>query len=241
MPRASCTTPATTCMASCPPTEARHDPALAAVSGAVGPAGADLAGAQPEPVAGHGPARRRARPAAGSGIRTAAAAQGAHPQLPAGRAATAAGGVRHRPLELHRRPAHPARRRPGALRLRRHPADPHQPPRPGGAGLHHHLDAGTIWVSYDPIGNMLLIHVLDLVDEQTWIDTIQQRYERPLLEIFQSATNCSPWRSCWRRSCCCSPWASRSYGWCADRAPRSEEHTSELQSLMRISSAVFCL
>src|SRR3546814_5844657 len=27
----------------------------------------------------------------------------------------------------------------------------------------------------------------------------------------------------------------------ADRAPRSEEHTSELQSLMRISYAVFCL
>src|SRR3546814_7801389 len=26
-----------------------------------------------------------------------------------------------------------------------------------------------------------------------------------------------------------------------DRQPRSEEHTSELQSLMRISSAVFCL
>src|SRR3546814_2380122 len=26
-----------------------------------------------------------------------------------------------------------------------------------------------------------------------------------------------------------------------DRFPRSEEHTSELQSLMRISSAVFCL
>src|SRR3546814_12699470 len=28
---------------------------------------------------------------------------------------------------------------------------------------------------------------------------------------------------------------------CADRPPRSEEHTSELQSLMRISYAVFCL
>src|SRR3546814_7346887 len=27
----------------------------------------------------------------------------------------------------------------------------------------------------------------------------------------------------------------------ADRSPRSEEHTSELQSLMRISYAVFCL
>lgn len=44
---------------------------------------------------------------------------------------------------------------------------------------------GTIWVSYDPVGDMLLIHVLDLVDGQDWIDTIQQRYERPLLEIFQ--------------------------------------------------------
>src|SRR3546814_9407386 len=28
---------------------------------------------------------------------------------------------------------------------------------------------------------------------------------------------------------------------CAARSPRSEEHTSELQSLMRISYAVFCL
>ncbi len=44
---------------------------------------------------------------------------------------------------------------------------------------------GTIWVSYDPAGSMLLIHVLDLVNEQTWIRTIQQRYERPLLEIFE--------------------------------------------------------
>lgn len=44
---------------------------------------------------------------------------------------------------------------------------------------------GTIWVSYDPAGSVLLIHVLDLVDENTWIDSIQRRYERPLLEIFQ--------------------------------------------------------
>ena len=44
---------------------------------------------------------------------------------------------------------------------------------------------GTIWVSYDPAASVLLIHVLDLVDEQAWIDTIQRRYERPLLEIFQ--------------------------------------------------------
>lgn len=44
---------------------------------------------------------------------------------------------------------------------------------------------GTIWVSHDSTRNVLLIHVLDLVDEQSWIGTIKQRYERPLLEIFQ--------------------------------------------------------
>jgi len=44
---------------------------------------------------------------------------------------------------------------------------------------------GTIWVSYDSSANVLLIHVLDLVDEAGWIDSIKQRYELPLLEIFQ--------------------------------------------------------
>lgn len=44
---------------------------------------------------------------------------------------------------------------------------------------------GTIWVSHDSTRNVLLIHVLDLVDAQSWISTIKQRYERPLLEIFQ--------------------------------------------------------
>jgi len=44
---------------------------------------------------------------------------------------------------------------------------------------------GTIWVSHDPDTKRLLIHVLDLVDPQSWIDTIKQRYERPLLEIFR--------------------------------------------------------
>src|SRR3546814_6309029 len=73
-------------MASCRPMEARHDASLAAVSAAVGPAGADLAGTQPERVAGHDPARCRARTAAGQGVRTAASAQGAHPQLSVGRA-----------------------------------------------------------------------------------------------------------------------------------------------------------
>lgn len=44
---------------------------------------------------------------------------------------------------------------------------------------------GTIWVDHDSIRNVLLIHVLDLIDEDAWIATIKQRYERPLLEIFQ--------------------------------------------------------
>jgi multicomponent K+:H+ antiporter subunit E len=44
---------------------------------------------------------------------------------------------------------------------------------------------GTIWVDHDSVRNVLLIHVLDLVDETAWIATIKRRYERPLLEIFQ--------------------------------------------------------
>ncbi|HLQ86407.1 MAG TPA: Na+/H+ antiporter subunit E [Salinisphaeraceae bacterium] len=43
---------------------------------------------------------------------------------------------------------------------------------------------GTIWVSHDSRSSMLVIHVLDLVDEQGWIADIKQRYEQPLLEIF---------------------------------------------------------
>ena len=44
---------------------------------------------------------------------------------------------------------------------------------------------GTIWVDHDSQRNVLLIHVLDLVDESVWIDTIKRRYEQPLREIFR--------------------------------------------------------
>ena len=44
---------------------------------------------------------------------------------------------------------------------------------------------GTLWVRYNAETQSLLIHVLDLVDEATWIDTIKGRYERLLLEIFE--------------------------------------------------------
>lgn len=44
---------------------------------------------------------------------------------------------------------------------------------------------GTVWVRHDSSRQRLVIHVLDLVDEDAWITKIKQRYERPLLEIFR--------------------------------------------------------
>lgn len=43
---------------------------------------------------------------------------------------------------------------------------------------------GTMWIQYDREGGRLLVHVLDLIDEEEWIRQIKRRYERPLLEIF---------------------------------------------------------
>lgn len=44
---------------------------------------------------------------------------------------------------------------------------------------------GTAWVSHDSSRRLLVIHVLDLVDEQVSAAYIKQTYERPLLEVFQ--------------------------------------------------------
>ena len=44
---------------------------------------------------------------------------------------------------------------------------------------------GTIWVNYDAAKGTLLLHVLDLVDETVWVQTIKGRYERLLMEIFE--------------------------------------------------------
>lgn len=44
---------------------------------------------------------------------------------------------------------------------------------------------GTAWIEFDPARRTLLLHVLDLVDEQVWIDLIKNRYERLLMEIFE--------------------------------------------------------
>jgi multicomponent K+:H+ antiporter subunit E len=44
---------------------------------------------------------------------------------------------------------------------------------------------GTAWVGFDPENGVCTVHVLDLVDEKAWVETIRHRYERRLLEIFE--------------------------------------------------------
>ncbi|WEK52019.1 MAG: Na+/H+ antiporter subunit E [Candidatus Kaistia colombiensis] len=44
---------------------------------------------------------------------------------------------------------------------------------------------GTAWIEYHADNGRLMIHVLDLVDEQAWIDLIRDRYARMLSEIFE--------------------------------------------------------
>lgn len=44
---------------------------------------------------------------------------------------------------------------------------------------------GTAWIEYHVGSGRLRIHVLDLIDQQAWIDLIKQRYERRLMEIFE--------------------------------------------------------
>jgi multicomponent K+:H+ antiporter subunit E len=43
---------------------------------------------------------------------------------------------------------------------------------------------GTSWAHYEAEANVLTLHVLDLVDEETWVRQFKDRYERRLMEIF---------------------------------------------------------
>jgi multicomponent K+:H+ antiporter subunit E len=47
------------------------------------------------------------------------------------------------------------------------------------------LTPGTLTADLSPDGRHLLVHCLDLDDPQAMVDSIKQRYERPLLEIFR--------------------------------------------------------
>lgn len=44
---------------------------------------------------------------------------------------------------------------------------------------------GTLWVQYDAGTGSLLLHVLDLVDEDEWRRLVKDRYECRLMEIFE--------------------------------------------------------
>lgn len=46
---------------------------------------------------------------------------------------------------------------------------------------------GTVWAGLTEDRRILTIHVLDLQDENEWIDIIKNRYESLLMEIFESA------------------------------------------------------
>jgi len=43
---------------------------------------------------------------------------------------------------------------------------------------------GTLWVDYDSAKSTMLLHVLDMIDEQQWVTIVKERYEKPLMEIF---------------------------------------------------------
>jgi multicomponent K+:H+ antiporter subunit E len=44
---------------------------------------------------------------------------------------------------------------------------------------------GTAWIEYAADSGILVIHVLDLVSEEEWVDLIKDRYEGMLMEIFE--------------------------------------------------------
>jgi multicomponent K+:H+ antiporter subunit E len=44
---------------------------------------------------------------------------------------------------------------------------------------------GTAWAQVTADRSTLLLHVLDVDDEAAIVATIKQRYERPLMEIFE--------------------------------------------------------
>jgi multicomponent K+:H+ antiporter subunit E len=43
---------------------------------------------------------------------------------------------------------------------------------------------GTVWVEYDSAKGTMLLHVLDLIEEDDWVRNVKDRYERRLMEIF---------------------------------------------------------
>jgi multicomponent K+:H+ antiporter subunit E len=44
---------------------------------------------------------------------------------------------------------------------------------------------GTSWAGYNPRSRVLTMHILDLIDEESWLHTVQDRYARRLIEVFR--------------------------------------------------------
>ncbi len=44
---------------------------------------------------------------------------------------------------------------------------------------------GTVWAGLSADGRQLTLHILDIGDEQHWIGYIKERFERPLMRIFE--------------------------------------------------------
>jgi multicomponent K+:H+ antiporter subunit E len=43
----------------------------------------------------------------------------------------------------------------------------------------------SVWVNFDANRQMLTLHVLDASDEAAWVRLVTERYEKPLMEIFE--------------------------------------------------------
>jgi len=71
---------------------------------------------------------------------------------------------------------------PGFLRIPLRMRDPH-----GLAALACIITftPGTVWADYAQAENLLTLHVLDLKDEDHWRALIRDRYEAPLMEIYE--------------------------------------------------------
>jgi len=71
---------------------------------------------------------------------------------------------------------------PGFLRIPLRMRDPH-----GLAALACIITftPGTVWADYAQAENLLTLHVLDLKDENHWRSLIRDRYEAPLMEIYE--------------------------------------------------------
>ena len=74
------------------------------------------------------------------------------------------------------------RQRPGFIHIPLDLRDPH-----GLAVLSMIVTAtpGTVWAETSPDHRVLTLHILELKDEAAWHRTIKDRYERPLMEIFE--------------------------------------------------------